>query len=241
MGLGDDIMATAQAKVIHERTGFKAIFGDPKTKRTHWSEVFENNPHIARPNEQCKAFWIENYPGKRPYVLGGWDGHFIWNPLHRASPGELYFSKPELAWLNSLELPENFVIVEPNIKGKVSSSNKDWGWDNWQALADRWQHEPILQLGKDGTRILDGASAIVTPTFRHACLVLSKADRFYGTDGGLHHAAAALDIPATVIWGGYSPPEILGYENHVNIGGGWCGALKDCEHCRQAMEAIELL
>lgn len=236
-------MSTAQARAVHEKTGFKVVFGDPKTKRTHWSEVFENNPHIVQlpKNEQCTAFWIENYPGKRPYVLGGHDRHFIWNPLHRAVPGELYFSRPEMAWRDSRGLPDKYVVMEPNIKGKVSGKNKDWGWSRWQEFVDQWGGEKIIQVGTEESPRLNGVDFVETPTFRHACLVLSKAVHFYGTDGGLHHAAAALDVPATVIWGDYSPPEILGYPQHTNLGGGWCGALDDCEHCRKAMEDIDLL
>ena len=40
---------------------------------------------------------------------------------------------------------------------------------------------------------------------------------FLGHEGGFAHAAAALSKPAVVIYGGWIPPEVTGYEFHENI------------------------
>lgn len=233
-------MATAQARAMFEQTGKKAVFGDPRTRQTYWSEVFLHNPHIMQPGQTGEALWIENYPGRRPYLMGVYDRRLIFNPSHKAPIGGICFSDSETAWRMCKDLPERFVVVEPNIKGKVSGKNKQWPWERWQAFVSNLC-EHVVQLGAPGSKRLDRVNYIETPSFRHACAVLDGAAHFYGTDGGLHHAAAALGVPATVIWGGFSPPEVLGYDGHTNLGGGWCGALDDCEHCRREMEVIELL
>ncbi len=75
---------------------------------------------------------------------------------------------------------------------------------------------------------------VETPTFRNALAILSKAKLFVGTDGGLHHAAAALGIPSVVIWTGFSSPRHLGYDTHRNIHDGSepCGTFNSvCKHC----------
>jgi ADP-heptose:LPS heptosyltransferase len=42
--------------------------------------------------------------------------------------------------------------------------------------------------------------------------------RFYvGTEGFLHHLAAAFGKTGVVLFGGYAPPDILGYEHQRNI------------------------
>ena len=61
-----------------------------------------------------------------------------------------------------------------------------------------------------------------------------KAKLFVGTDGGLHHAAAALGIPSVVIWTGFTSPRHLGYDTHRNIHDGSepCGTFHSvCSHC----------
>jgi ADP-heptose:LPS heptosyltransferase len=58
----------------------------------------------------------------------------------------------------------------------------------------------------------------------------------------MHHGAAALGIPAVVLFGGYTPIELTGYPPlHVNLAGNSlaaCGSLYRCEHCIKAMESI---
>ena len=46
---------------------------------------------------------------------------------------------------------------------------------------------------------------------------MSKTHLFVGTHGGLSHAAAALNLKAVVIFGGFIDPKILGYKMHKNM------------------------
>jgi ADP-heptose:LPS heptosyltransferase len=72
---------------------------------------------------------------------------------------------------------------------------------------------------------------------------LARAKLYIGAEGGLHHAAAALGVPAVVLFGGFIPPLVTGYETHINLTGGAqeaCGSLKPCDHCRKAMDAISV-
>jgi hypothetical protein len=59
----------------------------------------------------------------------------------------------------------------------------------------------------------------------------------------LHHAAAALGVPAVVIFGGFISPAVTGYAAHANIFTGddlGCGNINPCPHCRAAMERISV-
>ena len=59
-------------------------------------------------------------------------------------------------------------------------------------------------------------------------------------EGGLMHAAAALNIPSVIIFGGFSSPDNTGYDLHKNlyIGAEPCGAREYCKHCASAMKKI---
>ena len=82
---------------------------------------------------------------------------------------------------------------------------------------------------------------MATPTFQDACTALSGAAAAVLPEGGLHHAAAALGVPAVVIFGGVCSPANTGYGPHVNLyepHGSPCGQRVACAHCRRALAAI---
>jgi ADP-heptose:LPS heptosyltransferase len=63
-------------------------------------------------------------------------------------------------------------------------------------------------------------------------------------EGGLHHCAAALGVPAVVIRGGFIGPRVTGYAGQVDLfveSAEWplgCGVRSGCPHCAAAMESI---
>jgi hypothetical protein len=175
-----------------------------------------------------EGIWLPNYPGKRPYIAGQNNGQIIFADF-KPTPGELFFTKEELTWADEVAPKEDFIIIEPNVKDTyIHTVNKAWHY--WHDLI---KHDyPFYQMGRYEDKAI--TKFIKTKTFRQAMLVLSKAKLFVGTDGGLHHAAAALNVPAVVIWTGFTSPKHLGYDQHINIhdGGEPCGTYnKVCEHC----------
>ena len=273
MGVGDEIMVTGDAKRLQEAdpNRRRVVICDKKGDR-RWSRLWQGNPRLIRPGEpvgrlgrieirngpHCRPYvdyermaetFEQVFPG-RPFTTKVRDHRLPWRFTDwRATPGEFYcFERLE---------PRGYIVVEPNPKAK-GNPNKDWGWNRWQALVHsvKWPDHPWVQLGPgdtrrlDGarrppsTRLLDGVVHIETPTFLDACRVLSGAAALVSTDGGLHHAAAALGIPAVVIFGGISSPANLGYDMHVNLfepmgGESPCGQWVECEHCQRAMAAIK--
>ena len=98
---------------------------------------------------------------------------------------------------------------------------------------------PFVQFGKDGPW-LEGIPKVKN-TFREAAALLAKARGVVTTEGGLHHAAAALQKPAVVLWGHFSSPVTLGYDDHYNIReatGQGCGNTEFCSKCAESLEAI---
>lgn len=234
MGAGDWLMATAQVKELHARTGKRVRVVNSKGI-TQWNEVFLHNPKIVRPDEPSSpGVRLTNASGARPYIAAKLPDRWIWKRWATA-PGEIYLSRDELAFG---EKHGGGVLVEPHTK--VAGSNKAWPFDRWQEFART--RDDLVQVGKADSQRLDGVRFVETPSFRHACAVLSASRGFVGTEGGLHHAAAALGIRGVVLFSAFISPDVTGYPGHINIYKGapglGCGSRNRCQCCLDAMERI---
>jgi ADP-heptose:LPS heptosyltransferase len=115
-----------------------------------------------------------------------------------------------------------------------------------QAVADELisQGRSVVQFFPDlkaGPR-LRGVRQIRTLTFRDAVAVLKNSALYIGPEGGMHHAAAAVDVPGVVLFGGFIPPSVTGYDTHTNLVGSdyFCGSFTACKHCADAMNSISI-
>lgn len=229
-------MATAEARHFHEIHELPVVFANKKTGQVYWSEIFENNPKIVRePKPGAKVVVVENFPGRRPYINVVTKERYHYNNNFFIEPGEVFLSDAE----KRLGI-DGAVLIEPNTKTEMGlSRNKAWPWERWQALVDAL-NLPWVQMGPKGSRVLDGVRFVETPKFRDTLPHIAKASLVVTTDGAIHHAAAALEKRAVVLWGGVASPDLLGYRNHINICHEHlpCGSIVDCAHCREAMERI---
>jgi hypothetical protein len=222
--------ACARGKRIAFGDGRKLIWGP-------YSEIaFRHNPNIAGklgPDVE----WIRFHKGNRQYNTLG-NGRWIWNYDYKARPGEFYFDEHERAYSVKRQ-----ILIEPNVPWhKPVAPNKDWSLANYQALADRLLRAgfAVWQLSFGRAR-LRGVQLVETGgDFRCAAAALAGFDLVICPEGGLHHAAAAVHTKAIVIFGGFIPPEVTGYDLHANLTGGAeaCGSLRECSHCRDAMRRI---
>lgn len=218
MGIGDGIMATGDAKEVNIATGRKVIFGNGQ-KRFYDNDAFKDNPRIA--GEKEDGVWIPNYPGSRPYIFGEKNGRMIFNDEFTPKVGEFF-------GIGKSDRLAGKILVETRTKKEfVHTVNKAWPyWDELLASG-----LPIVRVQQ-----------IETARFRDVLPILKGCSLFVGTDGALHHAAAALGIPAVVIWTGYSSPRHLGYRSQVNIHDGSepCGTFsKVCPHCLKKAKSID--
>lgn len=248
MGYGDEIMVTGEARRLQERDPRPVlVVGHDGMPR--WHPLWEHNPRLVRDRKgefqelrngpRCRPYvdyaamrrdFASVFPG-RPFTTKVRDARLPWRYTNwRSTPGELYLPRFE---------SRGTVVIEPHMKPS-GSPNKQWGWERWQELV-RLMDLSWVQLGPPGTRILEGVRHLSTPTFLDARAPLSGASAAVLPEGGLHHAAAALGIPAVVIFGGMTSPANTGYDLHVNLfepEDGPCGQRVACEHCERAMAAI---
>ena len=226
MGAGDEIMATAQARAA----GRKVSILD-KNGNQRWHALWAGNPNIAVPGEHCEGS-IVNGPSARPYIDysrmqedygrlipgGVWcskrrDARLPWRftdwSCDAVGPGDLYLTDAERA------LAQPALVVEPHVK-ESAMPGKRWAFARYAAAVKARPDLPWAQFDY-GFPIIPGARRIATRSFREACGVLSGAVGYLGSEGGLHHASAALGIPAVVIFGGVISPRTTGYRAHRNL------------------------
>lgn len=237
-------MATGMARGAADR-GKRIAFGDGR--RIVWDknspEIFRKNKNIAIPGSEGDADleWIPYYRGHRIYNRQE-HGRWIWNMDFKPIPGEMFFTREERSFAHRIR--PGFVLIEPNVPWmKQVAVNKDWGSAKYQAVADqlRAAGHRVAQFSYGKVR-LSGVEMIRTPDFRLAMACLSRAKLAVLPEGGLHHGAAAMDVKAVVIFGGFIPPSVTGYDSHVNLTGGAeaCGSIQRCSHCRSALDAISV-
>ena len=239
MGHGDVLMSMGEAKKLHAQTKQKVLILRPDGMPVK-SDLFNGVPYLARDKfDAVRCSRMINGPGARPYIASKTDQKWTWR-AYTPEPAELVFTAAEKAFA---EPYRGMVMLEPNVKA-IGHRNKDWGPINWQQL-DSALHAlggaakiPTVQCAPQGSKFLLHVKRVPTSTFREACAVLSVCRAFVGSEGGLHHAAAAVGVPAVVIFGGFISPAVTGYSTHRNLftgSGLGCGIRSDCPHCRASM------
>lgn len=241
MGLGDDLMVTGEVKILAKTINRKIAVKMDKN-RQRWSEVFFNNPNMATIEEVKRGalvHWIGANAGRR-YRASETKEKRTWTNVGPAV-GEFFFTDEEIKYGidNAGKIGRDAVIIEPNLK-QIATVNKDWGWPNWEKLVSLAPDVNWVQISKPEYKKIKGINVIQPPSFRHAASLISNIALCVLPEGGLHHAAAAVNKKAVVIFGGYISPVQTGYPIHVNIftGGTPCGMKIKCSHCTAAMNRI---
>lgn len=225
-------MATGEARIRQKLDPRPVVFLD-KWGRPRWHFIFENNPRISRDGAGQLS---HNRGGNRPYIRRVTPERFYWVEKYDCPRGEIYLNTAERQFAHQYA---RSLIIEPNLKAHATR-NKDWGFERWQAVVDALPHLPWAQVGPPGTRQLRGVPLIPTHHFREAAAVLWRAIGYVGHEGALHHAAAAFEKRAVVVFGGFISPRQTGYAFHTNLVGSDepCGFREPCAHCREAMNRI---
>ena len=255
MGLGDAIMATGEInELIKEHPDTKFLIGDGTNE--YWNEVFLNNPYIIRKSEannHKKILWLNNYEGHRPYR--NYDkkklaDNYNWNINYKVKKGEFFFSDDEIklatdviSKIKNKVGSKKIIFIEPYVKKRRGYQNRDWGFENWEKVVyDLKDRYAFLHLTYGDLVPIKNCINIHGLNFRSSVAILSKCDLFIGTEGGMHHAAAATSRKGVVIFGGHISPQTTGYDFHKNlyadIEGSPCGNKNICDHCKKSMEII---
>ena len=272
MGYGDDLMITGIARIEKKKHPNKqVVIGNLDEKKIYHSIIYDNNPNITHVNnlDRLKSVHFKNYHNfNRPYInyeksnLDKW----IWNMDFSPTPGQLYFSEQEKKiadkiifeakqfWKKKNKSNYNAIIFLETSSTKIHSSslsikmkNKDWGDSNWLQLVKKIKNDYlIIQSVHETSKKIEGIFCSNKKfNFRIACAILEKCDLFVGPEGGIGHAAAALNKKAVIYFGGWIHPKLTGYNFHENLyffhPKSPCGARGYiCDHCKEARKSIKV-
>jgi Glycosyltransferase family 9 (heptosyltransferase) len=229
MGWGDDLMVAGEARRIHRLTGKVVSIVSHVGGASHWSPLWNGLTYIAAPG-QIGGVTIIDSPQHRPYRAAVSPIGSTWRE-YNPQPSEILFSDREIEFAR--QVGNGFIVIEPHVKlERDGAENKQWGFENYRKLVQTMANVKWIQLSRSHLMSLPGVTHVRTNSFRQACAILAQASAYVGPEGGLHHASAAVGIPAVVIFGGYISPQVTGYSHHKNLFRGTglgCGRHLKCE------------
>ena len=156
---------------------------------------------------------------------------------------EMYFIGEEIKAVNRLLSDfslDNFLVIEPQSNNEYTV-NKKYPLKKWQYVADSLMKQgyQLAQIGKaTHDQVLDGVVDLTGKTnFREAALIIQKSKLFISSEGGLMHAANAVETPSVILYTGFIHPRMTSYPENTNIWIGKdhdpCGMKVECPHCKQ--------
>lgn len=259
MGFGDALIAAgcAQSRYDADSSQGPIAICDPSTGRVRWHYLWRDNPAVFDPAtssiQPCPPY---RHPailcgdGRLPYLQypcsarAGWR-FSDWRVCDHRPRLTLRDDERALGW-DVWGVPHGtpFLLLEPTSTYKTINRRPPHAF--WVALLSLLRRQfprlPIVQLAHVEAEMLPDVIAIPHKDFREACGVLSGASLLVTTEGGLVHAAAALGVPAVVLWGGCISVESLGYPEHLNIVDDDpqtpCGQQVPCNHCADAWRRL---
>ena len=207
--------------------------------------------------------WVISKPGMRPYIdyaamrvalrrqgiiiekqnkLVSRLGRYMWNHGYKPTPAPFVLKDSELEIAERARAAGPFVAVEPFLKEGAPTA-KQYPVERMREVALRLAKDiQVFQISHPSAPELDPSiPRIQSNGFRQTLAYLKASTLYVGPEGGLHHGSAAVGTRAVVIFGGYIPPTVTGYDFHVNLTGDSkqaCGIRTGCNHCIKAMNSI---
>jgi ADP-heptose:LPS heptosyltransferase len=223
-GLGDALFVTTVAREIKKRRPELRVVVE-----THWQQIFHNNPDVAaafpvgkKGAEGAFSVTYENpWPPERQNVL-----RIICQRLGLDDPEVrtyYYPTRDERMKARSIRPPSSrpLLVVHP-FSGFFAARSKQWDFRHWKQFLELLP--PEIETIRFG-----GVDEPATPTdrlnhremvgldLRIVAALLQTADAFVGQESGLAHLATALGVPSVVIFTGFVPPDVFGYEQNINL------------------------
>ena len=260
MGLGGYLTWTAVARELVLSTGMPKVFPFEQHGniiKAIKTPIFENNPYILQEfdsnimalpmqlNNPHTNYCKEDTPQKATHR---YDRHIIEQICEAygiQSPNlkcELYFSELEIKEADDLlkahGVSKPFIVLEPQSNDEYTV-NKRYPIKKWQFVADELLKDGniIVQIGRaTKDQILDNVIDMTGKTsFRTAAAIIKRSTLFVSSEGGLMHAANAVEKDSVILYTGFIHPTMTCYPNNTNIwigsDHGPCGMKIECDKC----------
>ena len=230
--LGDNLLLSCLAREIKSYNPDQYVILE-----TSWPELFINNPHADavfsekvallyrkikyRIVPETREHVIDQMVKQLPFPINEWDRKV-----------NLFLSEGTLAAIVR-NLPDQFIVINPQGKQIHSANRKEWGYDNFLALEEALTDLPLVQIGDLRTPLLPRALDYRGRPILESAYIISRSATGVFMEGGLMHVASAVQKPSVIIYGGAIHPEVTGYEIHNNI-----STEPDCGPCIRSHDRV---
>jgi len=239
-GLGDSLLAGTIAYHLARQEGCRMIAGTPHP------ELLAGNPLVyhlptrsqATGHQLTRALKALGMAGSHHYLRyqepspekpGTWlpPADHILKVLARQAGLEQAPERPVI-FLSPQELKDNALRLPQDGKPWIAmqstgvtnwTENKNWGGENFRQVSARLKAAGrIVQFGLESDPALDCDLDLRGQLpVREAVATLAACALFVGQPGFLMHAAAAVEVPAVIVYGGFEAPWQSGYAWNRNL------------------------
>lgn len=240
-GLGKNVAATAIVKPLADKHKDRKL-----VLLVSWPEIFLNNPDIYRVyNINSASYFYDDFVNNKDSIIYRREPYFESTHINQQKPlMETWFHMYDLEFNENVHKPvihlnmytkqlhnnwlrdKPILVIQTNggpFPENMQNNMYSWTRDMPYTLANTVSQTAIrsgyhvIQICRPNSLQIQGAEVINTPMNNLQLFsVLKAAKKRLLIDSCLQHAAAAYDLPSTVLWIG-TKPTMFGYKLHTNI------------------------
>jgi hypothetical protein len=237
-GLGKHIASTAVAKAIKNNHPDRELI-----IVCAYPQIFVNLNYVHRVYRiGSTPYFYKNYIDKKDSLIFKHEPYFTTEHIHKkmrlienwcklynleynGEQPEIKFNPREIQKYGSLWNTNKPLFVIQSNGGMYNQESglpyrwtRDMPFSVVQSVVDKYKDQyEIVQITRPGSPVAIGANPITHEMTPHELLsVLLYSDKRLLIDSSLQHAAAAFNLPSTVLWIGTSS-KLFGYDIHDNI------------------------
>ena len=238
-GIGDAVFLTAVAYEYYKATS------QPLTVCAYYPELYENNPTISTVGSDEPAVTFPEL-----HDQGAIKEHNVAFMCRKLGlPVPAYQDIRQYIYLTQDEqrsYPPNTFDVTIHVGTGPWTTNKDWGFSNWQELVNLLPMVTFTQVGGEHEPRLAGYNVhhMLGHTLRKTATVIANARLHLSGVTGTMHMASGVGTRCLTIFGGRENPLITGYANNINITNNPaqncapCWKVEPCPYNRPCLSAI---
>ena len=228
-GVGKGIAATGAIRIAKEQGNVVDVI-------TAHPTIWEGNPHVNKVYDwnrvEYMSEFIKNYDEvifddpyrNTKFLLDGCDltctYNYMLNKICEPVLPQIFLNKAEHLFVDGIlkDIEKPIMVVQTN-----GGTNGGYAWprdlplDEAVEILNKFTEEyEIIHLKGPGQLEIEGIKHTGELNLRQCLVVLAKSEKRLLIDSVYQHAAAALDLPSTVLWA-LTEKEKFGYEMHTNI------------------------
>ena len=225
----DDMCIDYRSASLNSNYILPLILNNPNAnyckKDTPERAIHRYDKHIIE--QYCEVYGIKN-PELRCYL--------------KPQAGTHWFNEIIESWFGTSanEDPPPFITIEPH-SNLDYTVNRSYSYEKWQNIVNALKDKiPFVQVGVKGSKVLDNVIDFTGKTScKNTAGIIGYSKLFLSSEGGLVHAATAVDTKSLVVITGYQSEKMVAYPQNINVNiasHGPCGLKKECPDCKKDVE-----